>query len=60
MNSENPWLCKICGLYFTEASFGGPGICPSCDCGNFGIGAIERQRLEIERLRAEIERLKAL
>ncbi len=25
--------CRICGNYFSQRSFGGPGICPSCDCG---------------------------
>lgn len=46
-------LCTICGLTFYNRSYGGPGICPSCDCGNFGFAAIERQRKEIERLREE-------
>ena len=27
-------LCRICGNQFGSRSFGGPGICPSCDCGN--------------------------
>src|ERR1035437_2779256 len=26
-------LCRICGLQFGSRSFGGPGICPACDCG---------------------------
>jgi hypothetical protein len=30
---EDPWLCKICGQNFSSASYGGPGICPRCDCG---------------------------
>lgn len=37
-------VCKICGLTFYARSFGGPNICPSCDCGNFGQTAIQRQR----------------
>lgn len=26
-------LCNVCGNNYTSASMGGPGICPSCDCG---------------------------
>ena len=25
--------CQICDEDYTDPSFGGPGICPSCDCG---------------------------
>ena len=25
--------CRLCGRVFYEASFGGPGVCPACDCG---------------------------
>ena len=25
--------CRICDKDFTSASFGGPGVCPACDCG---------------------------
>jgi hypothetical protein len=32
-------------------------ICPSCDCGNFGQTAINRQRREIERLEGGIRRI---
>ena len=35
---EDPWLCKICGQHFAAASYGGPGICPSCDCGRLPEG----------------------
>jgi hypothetical protein len=49
-------LCTICGLRFYNRSAGGPGICPSCDCGFFGPGAIEAQRKEIERLNALLNR----
>lgn len=47
-------LCTICGLTFYNRSMGGPGICPSCDCGNFGLAAIQRQAEEIQRLREEL------
>lgn len=26
-------ICVICGMDFNTPSFGGPGICPACDCG---------------------------
>ena len=25
--------CKICGCLYSSPSFGGPGVCPACDCG---------------------------
>lgn len=25
--------CNVCGRTYTDPSLGGPGICPSCDCG---------------------------
>jgi uncharacterized Zn finger protein (UPF0148 family) len=53
-----PGPCVICGLTDYPLSFGGPTICPSCDCGDFGPVKIERQRKEIESQRAENERLK--
>lgn len=46
--------CRICGLQFSSQSYGGPGICPSCDCGNFGQNMIEKQRKTIERLEREL------
>lgn len=51
----DPWVCRICGLPFTSASYGGPGICPSCDCGNFGATVVQRQAKAIERLRSALE-----
>lgn len=47
--------CTICGVAFTEPSFGGPGICPACDC---GYDNKETQRKEIERLRLQLSRAK--
>lgn len=52
--------CTICGLEFTEPSYGGPGICPSCDCGDFGINKIQRQAREIIRLRGIIKQMENL
>lgn len=46
--------CIICGDINYALSMGGPGICPSCDCGNFGITVVKRQAAEIIRLRAEL------
>lgn len=45
-------MCKICGLEYASPSFGGPGVCPSCDCGNFGFPQIERQQKRIADLEA--------
>jgi hypothetical protein len=45
-------LCKICGLTYYSRSYGGDGICPSCDCGNFGLPAVERQAKRIQELEA--------
>lgn len=50
--------CLICGETDYPLSLGGPGICPSCDCGNFGITVVKRQAAEIIRLRAELEELR--
>ena len=50
-------LCKVCGLTFYQRSFGGPNVCPSCDCGNFGAPVVQLQAKEIERLRAELEKM---
>jgi hypothetical protein len=35
---EDPWLCKICGQHYSSMSYGGPGICPRCDCGSLPDG----------------------
>lgn len=50
-------LCTVCGLCYFNMSMGGPGICPSCDCGNFGPLKIQQQAEEIKRLRAALERI---
>ena len=44
--------CTICGCDFSEASFGGPGICSACDC---GVQPVAMQRAVIEGLRKELE-----
>lgn len=46
-------ICKVCGLRYYRRSFGGPGICPACDCGDAGPQRLKAQRDEIERLTAE-------
>lgn len=48
-------LCTICGLRYFNQSMGGPGICPGCDCGNFGAALVQRQGKEIERLSAALQ-----
>ena len=47
-------LCRICGCTFDSPSFGGPGICPACDCGH---QPVEAQRKEIERLKTATAQL---
>jgi len=50
--------CVICDATNYPLSYGGPTVCPSCDCGDFGIKKIKQQRDEIERLRSEIIELR--
>jgi hypothetical protein len=42
--------CKICGAVECSESFGGPGICPKCDCGVYNphILAWHNNRLSTE------------
>lgn len=65
MSQSGP--CVICGATNYALSMGGPTICPSCDCGNFGMPALQRQTQVINSLRsdvaardAEIDRLNKL
>ena len=44
--------CTICGSDFSAASFGGPGICPTCDC---GVQPVAIQKAVIEQLRIELD-----
>jgi hypothetical protein len=46
--------CVICGDVGYELSMGGPSICPSCDCGNFGIYVVKRQAKVIAELRERL------
>jgi hypothetical protein len=46
--------CVICGDVGYELSIGGPSICPSCDCGNFGPDVVRRQGKIIAELRARL------
>jgi hypothetical protein len=48
--------CVICGATGYPLSLGGPEICPSCDCGDFGLETVQRQRNEISALRERAER----
>jgi hypothetical protein len=54
MSNVQSGPCIVCGLTNYPLSCGGPSICPTCDCGNFGPQLVERQRKEIERLRAQL------
>lgn len=63
-------VCRMCGLPFGSRSFGGPGICPACDCGippstsqaNAKLWEVERERDSLRATlatqAATIERLK--
>ena len=42
--------CCICGATNYSLSMGGPTICPSCDCGDFGMEKVKRQGIEIVQL----------
>ena len=37
--------CLLCGDTDYELSFGGPRICPACDCGEFHDEALAHKRL---------------
>ena len=58
-NDLQPGPCIVCGLRNYSLSFGGPTICPSCDCGNTGPNIVRRQPERIRELesaaRSEIE-----
>lgn len=62
---SDPWhipggeICTFCGERFYSRSYGGPGICPSCDCGNFGPGVVKRQGARIAALEAQCCELEA-
>ena len=47
--------CTICGGTNYPLSGGGPTICPSCDCGNFGMDRIKKQSDMIKSLREEVD-----
>ena len=51
--------CVLCGAINYPPSMGGPMICPSCDCGDFGVAKIQRQAAELARLRAHVAALEA-
>lgn len=46
--------CIICGLRNYSLSFGGPTICPSCDCGNTGQEKVRRQAERIMELEKQL------
>jgi hypothetical protein len=54
-----PGPCIYCGATNYALSMGGPTICPSCDCGNFGAPTVTRQGKEIASLRTRIATLTA-
>ena len=53
--NTNSGPCVLCGAANYLPSLGGPEICPSCDCGNFGFAAVQRQRATIEDLSRKLE-----
>lgn len=46
--------CVVCGLRDYPLSFGGPTICPSCDCGNTGQQKVRRQAERIRELEKQL------
>jgi uncharacterized Zn finger protein (UPF0148 family) len=44
--------CQICGCTNYPLSYGGPSICPTCDC---GYDNTKTQKEEIERLSQELQ-----
>lgn len=64
------YVCKVCKLEFFSQSYGGPDICPSCDCGidpklrqaQTEVLHLTKQsaadKAEIERLRGEVAGLR--
>lgn len=48
--ATQPGPCVVCGLRNYSLSYGGPDICPGCDCGHTGESVVRAQRAEIERL----------
>lgn len=55
-----PGPCVICGAVNYEPSVGGPNICQSCDCGNFGPAVVQRLGSEIVELRKRLEQAERL
>jgi hypothetical protein len=55
-----PGPCVICGATDYPLSMGGPTICPSCDCGDFGIAKVQRQAAEIARLQRRVVTLEGM
>ena len=49
--------CVYCGDTNYANSIGGPMVCPSCDCGDFGVYKVQRQAKIIEQLRERVEQL---
>jgi hypothetical protein len=46
--------CSICGDTNYPLSFGGSSICPSCDCGDYGITKVQRQGKRIAELTKQV------
>ena len=43
--------CRVCNMDYSSPSCGGPGICPSCDC---GVPPKEKRlRMELAKARSE-------
>ena len=47
--------CIVCGLRNYNLSFGGPGICPACDCGRGNNGLTKAQKLRIQELETALQ-----
>jgi regulator of replication initiation timing len=47
--------CSICGDTNYPLSMGGSSICPSCDCGDYGITKVRRQGKRIAELVKQVD-----
>jgi hypothetical protein len=41
-------------MEYSSPSMGGPGVCPACDCGHFGLPQIQAQAKRIAQLEAAL------
>lgn len=53
--------CVMCGATDYRLSMGGPGICPSCDCGiSPEVSRLKRENAELRARLAKLEEMRKL